>query len=167
MSEPLFPDPDDETWRPSGAAIAVLALIRERGDGIENSWDKREERYTAEPVVHLWKNYRERGYVISLRRGPHQINIAFFEHRSSDSIDVLEFLGDIDGDVEFNKGIDEEVLEKAWDDMFQFDWGAHGHCATYILERLEEWWSDPHDWVVDEGSMGLTDTCSVCGEGRA
>ncbi len=39
-----------------------------------------------EPTIARWYNCREQGYVISLHVGKSQLNIAFFEHRNSDSI---------------------------------------------------------------------------------
>lgn len=72
-------------------AQSVLAMVRYRlGDGIESSWDDSQKRYTAEPLVHRFDNCREQGYVIYMRSADYarQINIAFYEHRNSDSIYV-------------------------------------------------------------------------------
>ncbi len=72
-------------------AQAVLAMVRYRlGDGIESSWDDEWKRYAAEPLVHRFDNCREQGYVIYMRSATcaRQINIAFYEHRNSDSIYV-------------------------------------------------------------------------------
>jgi len=57
-------------------------------EGIEESWSTEREQYLAIPEVARWENCREQGYIISLRSQNYQrqLNIAFFEHRNSDSI---------------------------------------------------------------------------------
>lgn len=72
-------------------AQAVLAMVRYRlGDGIESSWCADLKSYTAEPQVHRFDNRREQGYVVYMLSADYarQINIAFYEHRNSDSIYV-------------------------------------------------------------------------------
>ena len=51
-------------------AKAVLAYLS-HNDGIEESWDTEQKRYTAEPKVARWENCREQGYVISLTSKHH------------------------------------------------------------------------------------------------
>lgn len=75
-------------------AQAVLAFLKYRGD-IESSWDAEFKRYAAEIRVSRWENCREQGYVVMLRgqmvKGNKQLNIAFFEHRNSDSICAVKW----------------------------------------------------------------------------
>lgn len=62
-------------------------------DGIEESWDKKYHRYGAEPKIDRWHNCREQGYIVSLHTyGDDQLNIAFFQHRSSDSIYAVKWM---------------------------------------------------------------------------
>ena len=72
-------------------ARAVLCLLQEMT--IEESWSTDFHRYTAEPTVARWENCREQGYVVSLRseNRQDQINIAWFEHRNSDSICAVKW----------------------------------------------------------------------------
>lgn len=81
-------------FSPNHQADAVLAYLRYAiNDGIEGSWDQTRHDYLAEPEVVEWYNGRERGYVVFMksRTMDRQINIAFYEHRGSDSICVLSF----------------------------------------------------------------------------
>ena len=84
----LFQNPDgaDEQAR---AVLAYLSAY----DGIEGSWNDARFAYDAEPTVDRWNNCREQGYVICLRSKnmSRQLNIAFFEHRNSDSICAVEW----------------------------------------------------------------------------
>ena len=84
----LFDNPDGANFQ----AQAVLACIRQHS-GIEHTWNKDELKYDIEPEVERWFNCREQGYVIYARTRSKQLNIAFFEHRNSDSICAVKWEG--------------------------------------------------------------------------
>lgn len=68
-------------------ARAVLAVLQGKvSDGLECSWNTENTCYDAEVKVARWENCREQGYVVILRKGPEQLNIAFFKHQNSDDI---------------------------------------------------------------------------------
>ena len=79
----------------SPQAKAVLAYLQEN-DGIEDSWDDEYKKYLAEITVNRWENGRERGYVVSMQSyycpNLKQLNIAFFECRSSDNIHAVKWI---------------------------------------------------------------------------
>lgn len=81
---------DQNQHEPNAAAKAVRAYLAAR-DGIEASWSDAEKRYLARPSIAEWYNGRERGYVVSMCAPDFgdQLNIAFFEHRSSDAIQAI------------------------------------------------------------------------------
>jgi len=84
----------NDSHSPSHQAAAVLAYVRfSLGGGIEGSWNGELKHYEAEPQVNEWYNGRERGYIVHMRSRDNnrQINVAFYEHRSSDMICVLAF----------------------------------------------------------------------------
>jgi hypothetical protein len=115
-------------------ARAVLMALQGIGD-IESSWDNEFKRYTAELNVARWENGREQGYVISLLRykkappSSDQLNIAFFEHRNSDSIHAVKWLQHT-----FNS--------PTIDTSFQVGPGEYEKMANWIFEQFEEFWEE-------------------------
>lgn len=73
-------------------ARAVLAILQGMGN-IEESYDDKTHEYKAVLNVARWENCREQGYIVSLRSEDYrkQLNIAFFEHRNSDSICAIKW----------------------------------------------------------------------------
>ena len=71
-------------------ARAVLCCLQQN-DGIESSWSEILGCYMAEIKVGRWENGREQGYVVSLFSSGRQLNIAWFEHRNSDSIHAVKW----------------------------------------------------------------------------
>ncbi len=70
-------------------ARAVLAFLQSNDNLIEDSWNTERGKYEANINIGRWENCREQGYVLSMMsQNRRQINIAFFEHRNSDSIYV-------------------------------------------------------------------------------
>lgn len=68
-------------------ARAVLAFLQSNDNLIEDSWNTERGKYEANINIGRWENCREQGYVLSMMsQNRRQINIAFFEHRNSDSI---------------------------------------------------------------------------------
>ena len=126
----------------SDQAQAVLAFLRSKH--IEASWNKECSCYDAEPKVSRWENCREQGYVDWFRPNSslEQINIAFFEHRNSDSICAIKWaqttLNAPTIDTMDTKGT---VYKDKWDTSFSVNYGEVTKMADWIQEQLEEHWS--------------------------
>lgn len=73
-------------------ARAVLALLQ-RHEGLDSSYNRTTGSYDMETWVARWENCREQGYVVCLtdESRKKQLNIAFFEHRNSDSICAIKW----------------------------------------------------------------------------
>jgi len=124
------------------SAKAVLGYLQQT-EGIDASWSNKEKRYLALPTVSRWENCREQGYIISMRSKDHmrQINIAFFEHRNSDSICAVEWeqvsLNSIGiENAEFGDG----VYKDKFDVSHKEGYGDALKMADWIMYRLEEFW---------------------------
>ena len=121
-------------------AQAVLAYLRQ-GDGIEDSWSKEYKEYQADPQVNRWHNGREQGYVVSMRSEGYvkQINIAFFEHRNSDSICVLVFEAMTINPPTLDN-IPEGVYKDKYDLTKSFSYGQALEASDWIREQLVLFW---------------------------
>jgi hypothetical protein len=128
-------------------ARAVLMALQGIGD-IESSWDNEFKRYTAELNVARWENGREQGYVISLlryRKAPpssDQLNIAFFEHRNSDSIHAVKWLQHTFNSPTIDTAEFGEVYKTKFDTSFQVGPGEYEKMANWIFEQFEEFWEE-------------------------
>ncbi len=97
----------------------------------------------AEPTVARWHNGREQGYVISLRSLDYtkQLNIAFFEHRNSDSICAIEWQ-----QLTMNPPTIESmetggtIYKDKWDTSHSVDYGEAAAMADWVYERLTSFW---------------------------
>jgi hypothetical protein len=131
---------------PDGADFqsrAVLEMVRYYlGDGIESSWNKEFHKYDAEPRVTRFDNCREQGYVVFMRDRlrRNQINIAFYEHRNSDSIYVQ-----VNRNETFNAptlGDITESMGNKWESAFSAGVGEVSKVAEFIVETLTEFWDE-------------------------
>lgn len=126
----------------NASAQAVLAYLSHY-DGIEESYNA--GGYDAKPTVARWHNCREQGYVASMRnKHGQQINIAWFEHRNSDSICAIEWQEITTYGNPPN--IDSKELMATYTDKF-----AVSHTATHdgayemaewIYKALQSFWSN-------------------------
>lgn len=139
MSADLIQNPDGANFQ----ARAVLEMVRYHlGDGIESSWDAELRRYVAEPKFTRFDNCREQGYVIYMRDRNlnNQINIAFYEHRNSDSIYVQ-----VNNVWTFNaptlNDITQTMTDK-YESAFQASVGEIDEVATFIVTTLTEFWEE-------------------------
>lgn len=122
-------------------ARAVLCLLQ--GMSVEESWDDQFHRYRAEPKVARWENCREQGYVVMLRaENGKNLNIAWFEHRNSDSICALRW-----EQVAFpnSPNIDTADFGKAcysdkWDVNKQVSCGHISEMSEWITGELQAFW---------------------------
>ena len=128
-------------------AKAVLAYLQAY-DGIDESWNKEFKCYDADPKVCRWENGREQGYIVTLRSrigagGPsRQLNIAFFEHRNSDTICAVRWeqksfnsICSIDL-AEFPEG----QYESKYDVSHQVSPGQAMEMADWIWKELVDFW---------------------------
>ena len=83
-------------WKyPINAQAKAVRCYLEGYDGLDVSWVEYNGHgsFSAELSIAEWDNGRERGYIVSCRQSgvPRQMNIAFFEHRNTDSINAISF----------------------------------------------------------------------------
>jgi hypothetical protein len=125
----------------SAQAKAVRAYL-EMHDGVEPSWDKEDKAYAP---VHIaeWHNGREEGYVVVFRNRQHvQLNIAFFEHRNSDSICALEWVQTTMNPPTIDTAdFGGKVYKTKWDVSHQVEVGEAMKMADWIMERLCQHWA--------------------------
>lgn len=122
-------------------ARAVREFLRTRT--IEKSWNEKYHCYDAQPEIDRWYNGRERGYVVSLKvRMKGQINIAFFEHRSSDSIAAFVWNQETFGKVPTINGLLEAKPELVNETNYSFEvgYGKVRQMADFIFKTLEDFW---------------------------
>lgn len=135
----LFINPDNANWQAQG----VLAAIR-RIDGLEASRVPGGMEYRAEPEVNSWHNGRERGYVISLNGFGYskRMNIAFFEHRNSDSICAVMFetYANINPPTINDIPDDHPYVRSKWDYDFSAGCGEFIKMSDWIIDRMNEFW---------------------------
>lgn len=126
-------------------AKAVLAFLQyQLSDNgcIEDSWNKETKRYEGVVTVARWENCREQGYVVMLKTSDyrHQLNIAFFEHRNSDSICAVKW-----EQVTMNTPTIEtaefgDVYKDKYDVSKEVGYGKAFEMAKWIVKQFEEFW---------------------------
>jgi hypothetical protein len=123
-------------------AKAVMAFIQPFE--IEKSWNSDRGRYDAEHKISRWENCREQGYVIMLncyaKGGSKQLNIAFFEHRNSDSICAVKW-----EQVTMNSPTIEtaefgDVYKDKYDVSHSVGYGKILEMAEWIEEQMTNFW---------------------------
>ena len=129
-------------------AKAVL-LFLQCNDGIKPSWCDKQKKYLANPKIARWENGREQGYIISLRSllCPRQLNIAFFEHRNSDSIEAIKWEQYSDTPITIDTAIFGDVYKNKYDTSFSVNWGDVLGMSQWITNELEEFWEDSNNIV--------------------
>lgn len=127
-------------------ARAVLCFLQNRS--IESSWDGDKHSYLAEPKVARWENCREQGYVISMRNKSYskQINIAFFEHRNSDSICAIKWEQVTLNSPTIDTAEFGDIYKDKYDTSFDVRYGEIEKMANWIFEELDEWWGNNLDY---------------------
>lgn len=127
------------------SARAVLALLS--WFEIEESWDSERKEYLAEVEVNRWHNCREQGYVLSLRSKHYgrQLNIAFFEHRNSDSIHAIKWEQLTLNPPTIDTADFGDVYNTKWDTSFSVNYDEHYDMAKWIREQLTDFWIETCD----------------------
>lgn len=126
-------------------AKAVLAFIQGSDCIIEESWSKERSAYLAEPRVARWENCREQGYVISLRTADYkkQLNIAFFEHRNSDSICAIKWeQATINSPTIETADFGGTVYKDKYDTSHDEGYGKAKEMAEWIVNEFQKFWTE-------------------------
>ena len=123
-------------------ARAVLCFLQ--SGSLEKSWDSEKSRYMAEPRVARWENCREQGYVVSMRNNKRskQINIAFFEHRNSDSICAIKWEQVTLNSPTIDTAEFGDVYKDKYDTSHDVSYGQVREMSDWIHEELEKWWEE-------------------------
>ena len=132
------------SYQKDGAGVqakAVLAFLQNTS-GIEDSWNDGRNCYTATPNIARWENCREQGYVISMQCANNQINIAFFEHRNSDSICAVMWNQYSINSITIETAEFGDVYQTKFDVSFEVGYGKVVEMADWIWENLELFWSN-------------------------
>lgn len=122
-------------------ARAVLCFLQGKGD-IEDSWDEKYHTYQAQPEVARWENCREQGYVVSMRSRDfkRQLNIAWFEHRNSDSICAVEWEQNTLNSPIIDTAQFGDVYKTKFDVSHSTRYRQAAEMADWIWSRLETFW---------------------------
>ena len=130
---------DLENYLQDGAnyqARAVLMFLQ-GNSSIEESWCDKRKNYKETIKVARWENCREQGYVVSLLdKNRDQINIAFYEHRNSDSIHAIKWLQDDMNSLNIDNSKFGDIFKDKYDTSFSVDWGEVKDMADWIKSQL-------------------------------
>ncbi len=122
-------------------AQAVLCCLRWRT--IEDSWNKERSKYDAEVKVARWENCREQGYVAMLRTANYskQLNIAWFEHRNSDSICAIAWEQNTTNSPTIDTAkFGDKVYKDKWDVSKMVSPDCFAEIAAWIWEQFENFY---------------------------
>ncbi len=123
-------------------AKAVLCFFQ--GFTIEESWNAETKKYDAEPKVARWENCREQGYIVSLcsKDRLRQLNIAFFEHRNSDSICAIKWEQVSMNSITIDTAkFEDQCYNDKWDVSQSFGYGQVSEMASWITAQFSEFWA--------------------------
>ena len=125
-------------------ARATLMFLQRDAD-IEESWNDEWKRYDAEIQVARWENCREQGYIVSLRnKKSEKLNIAFFEHRNSDSICAVKWQQESINTLNIDNAKFGDVYKDKYDTSHSVDYGKAYEMAEWIIEQLRKHWIKAH-----------------------
>jgi len=121
---------------------AVLAFLHRYSD-IESSWNDEHKRYDGQVDVGRWENCREQGYVVSIRsKNCKQLNIAFFEHRNSDSICAIVWEQSSINTLTIDNAEFGEVYKTKHDVSHEVGYGEAYEMSEWIGEQLTNFWNN-------------------------
>jgi len=121
---------------------AVLAMLKQNPD-IEDSWNSENKYYEAIINLGRWSNCREQGYIVSLRNSNHKkLNIAFFEHRNSDSIVAIKWVQCSMNMITIETAkFPEGVYGDKWELEYSVGYGEIVKMAEWIKSELVKHWN--------------------------
>lgn len=122
-------------------ARATLMFLQRYGT-VEDSWNKEFHKYDAEIKVARWENCREQGYIVSLRTKDYrkQLNIAFFEHRNSDSICAVKWEQCSMNTLTIDNAEFGDVYKDKYDTSHSVGYGEAESMAEWIRDQFNEFW---------------------------
>lgn len=132
-----------ENYLQDGANYQARATLMflQRNANIEESWNAEYKIYEAEIKVGRWENCREQGYVVSLRnKKREQLNIAFFEHRNSDSICAIKWQQESLNTLTINNAKFGDVYKDKYDTSYSVECGKAYEMSEWIIGQLTEHW---------------------------
>lgn len=127
------------------SARAILMLMQ--WFDIEESWSDERKEYLAEIKVARWENCREQGYVLTLiapydSKNKHkQLNIAFFQHRNSDSNHAIRWVQDVSintptiDNAQFG-----DVYKDKYDTSHSTSYNEIYEMSVWIQNELKKFW---------------------------
>jgi hypothetical protein len=137
-----------ESYFEDGACVAAQAvMVLAKGmSTIDSSWNSEYKEYDAKIKVARWENCREQGYVFFLRSKDYQrqLNVAFFEHRNSDSICAVKW-EQITGNASPNIDMlvaQEDVYTDKWDVSHTVSYNEHYQMAEWIVKQFNDFWEE-------------------------
>lgn len=136
-----------ENYLQDGANYQARATLMflQRNSNIESSWNNKYKCYDAEIKVARWENCREQGYIVSLCSqkfgGGKQLNIAFFEHRNSDSICAVKWEQNSMNTITIDNAVFGDVYKDKYDTSHSVGYGKAYEMAEWITEQLTEFWN--------------------------
>ena len=119
-------------------ARAVLAVLQATCGEIEGSYCEETGKYLA---IGRWENFREQGYVAMLKVENKQLNIAFFEHRNSDSIHAIKWEQKTTGTPNIDTAQFGDVYKDKYDTSFYVKYGKFVEMAEWIHQQFLEFWN--------------------------
>jgi len=120
-------------------ARCVLAFLQRHN--IEESWSDVYKCYQAKTEIGRWENCREQGYVVYLRNKKHdQINIAFFEHRNTDSICAICWLQNTINSPNIDSAKFDGVYKDKYDLSYSVGYHEFEDMANWIFNQLKNHW---------------------------
>jgi len=132
-----------ENYLEDGANYQSRATLMflQRDASIEESWNKEYKTYDAEIKVARWENCREQGYVVTLRnKNREQLNIAFFEHRNSDSICSIKWQQESINTLTIDNAKFGDVYKDKYYTSHSVEYGKAFEMAEWIIKELTEHW---------------------------
>lgn len=132
-----------ENYLEDGANYQARATLMflQRNANIEESWNAEYKTYDAEIKVARWENCREQGYVVSLiNKKREQLNIAFFEHRNSDSICAIKWQQESINTLTIDNAEFGDVYKDKYDTSHSVEYGKAYEMAKWIIKELTEHW---------------------------
>jgi hypothetical protein len=121
-------------------AQAVLAFLRDFA--VEESWNSKHLLYDAVIKIGRWENCREQGYVVSLTNPNHQqLNIAWFEHRNTDSIHAVMWEQHTINTPTIDTAVwPDNIYRDKYDTSFDVRYGQVVKMADWIGKQLTAFW---------------------------
>lgn len=123
-------------------ARAVMCFLQNMT--IEDSWDDEKGRYDATIEIARWENCREQGYILSMRSKDFekQLNIAFFEHRNSDSICAVKWEQRSMNSITIDTAEFGDVYKDKYDVSKSVGWGEIKEMVDWIEVQFRHFWRD-------------------------